>query len=309
MRYFNPEYLEEQDQDNKLQNYNPSELESALRGAAQSATLGFADEMAGGAGVLFDRMPNESLQDAYIRHRDESRAKFQKAQEVNPKSYMAGEIGGNVATMAIPGLGAAKSASLAKNALQAAKLGALAKLGTSENLETAPQEMLEGAIGGLENVALGALAPKPLLNVNKSGKIRASNMEDILESPSFEKVKDLLNRPGNESLKEAILNFKRKELFRKKLGEEIKQSSGVPGSGATQVMHKNYLETGVTTPSDKQIEKAQEFAKNIEKQRPLSSYSQESQEKAMNILTDPERSLPEKEAFLRLLEEIRKRSK
>jgi hypothetical protein len=306
MRYFNPEYLEEQDQDNKLQNYNPSELDSALRGAAQSATLGFADEIAGGAGALFDRMPNESLQDAYIRHRDESRAKFKKAQELNPKSYMAGEIGGNVATMAIPGLGAAKSTSLVKNALQAAKLGALAKLGTSENLETAPQEMIEGALGGLENATMGAIIPRKLDKINQTGKTLEAKDID-LDLFGLGKVKDILNRPGNESLKKAILNLKTKQFAREKLEEDLKKPGGIFNS-ALQTMYNNYNKTGHTMPNDKQIKQAQEFIKNLKNERPLTAYNKETQEKAIKLLNSPEKSLPEKEALLQLLKEIQKRS-
>jgi len=305
MRYFNQEDLEEQDLNNKLQNYNPSELESALRGAAQSATLGFADEIAGGAGALFDRRPNESLKDAYIRHRDESRAKFKKAQELNPKSYMAGEIGGNLATMAIPGLGAAKGASLAKNALHAAKLGALSKLGASENLETAPQEMLEGALSGLESTVMGSIIPKNLKIIPKQEKVNLSDKD--LELLGLGKVKDILNRPGYESLKDAVLDVKNKQFLRKQLEEDLKKPGGIFNS-ALQMMRSNYIKTGRNLPTDQDIKNAQEFIKNLPKENPLASYSKESQEKAMRFLNNPNISLPEKEAFLRLLEEIRKRS-
>lgn len=306
MRYLNPEDLEEQDQDSKLQNYNPSELESALRGAAQSATLGFADEIAGGVGALFDRMPNESLKDAYIRHRDESRAKFKKAQEVNPKSYMAGEIGGNIATMAIPGLGATKGASLAKNALQAAKLGALSKLGASENLETAPQEMLEGALSGLEGTVMGSIVPKSLKNIPNQEKVNLSDKD--LDLLGLGKVKDILNRPGYESLRSAVLDLKNKQFFRNQLEEDLKKPGGIFNS-ALQMMKSNYVKTGKTLPNDKDIKKAQEFTKSLTQENPLASYSKESQEKAMRFLNNPNISLPEKEAFLRLLQEIKKRSK
>jgi hypothetical protein len=306
MRYFNPEDLEEQDQNNILQNYNPSELESALRGATQKATLGFADEIAGGAGALFDRLPNESLQDAYIRHRDESRAKFQKAQELNPKSYMAGEIIGDLAATAIPGFGTAKGVSLAKNALQAAKLGALAKLGASENLETAPQEMMEGALGGLENAVMNAIIPKRLDKINQRGKtLEAKDMDlDIL---GLGKVKDILNRPGNESLKEAILNLKTKQFAREKLEEDLKKPGGIFNS-ALQTMYNNYNKTGHRMPNDEQIKKAQEFIKNLKNERPLTAYNEETQKKAMKLLNNPKTSLPEKEALLQLFQEIQKRS-
>ena len=101
----------------------PGELESALRGLAQGASLGFADEITGGAEALF-------TDKTYKQARDESRANYKLAKETNPNSYLAGEIGGGVATTLIP-IGAAANTVRGTAAL-GGLIGAGAGLGGSE---------------------------------------------------------------------------------------------------------------------------------------------------------------------------------
>lgn len=131
-----------------------SKLESGLRGLAQGASLGFADELTGAlestAGSL-GLVPDKT----YEQSRDESRAQYLKAQTDNPVTYGAGQIGGGLATMAIPGLNVAKGASLARTAGTAALQGGLAGLGSSES-DDVSQMAKDAAVGAGLGLGLGA---------------------------------------------------------------------------------------------------------------------------------------------------------
>lgn len=116
----------------------PSELESAARGAAQGVTLNYSDEAAGAVAALLDAVKKrgtEDLPEDYRRERDESRALNTAAEKANPKSYMAGELGGGAATLLVPGAGEVTAAKLAA-------LGAMQGLGRSE------ADLTEGDLGG-----------------------------------------------------------------------------------------------------------------------------------------------------------------
>ncbi len=134
--------------------------ESALRGAAQGASLGFADELAGGGEALLDKLrgAHEALGELYLKHRDESRAKYKAAEEANPGTYMAGQIGGGLATAAIPGLGAG---GLVAQGLKMGALGAVAGAGASEAQdarELVKDAAVSGLVGGATGVAVGGVA-------------------------------------------------------------------------------------------------------------------------------------------------------
>ena len=129
-----------------------SKLESGARGLAQGATLGFADEIAGAGEAAGDvlKSPGDysKLIDLYKKHRDESRANFSAAQAANPKTYLAGELGGGAAAMMVPGLGEAEALQGVKGA---ATLGAAAGLGGSQ------ADLTQGDVGGaVKDTALGA---------------------------------------------------------------------------------------------------------------------------------------------------------
>ncbi len=126
-------------------------LESGLRGAAQSATLNFADEIAAGAESLFtDKTYDQALA--------ESRANFKDAEAANPNTYLAGQLGGGLTSALIPGLGAgnvAKAGGIGAKMLAAGKLGAIlggaSELGASEDKSI--MDVVEGA--GIGAVAGG----------------------------------------------------------------------------------------------------------------------------------------------------------
>jgi hypothetical protein len=148
-----------------------SYLESLLRGGAQGATLGFADELSGGGQALMDASKNEGLTNIdlpqllanYSKHRDESRKEFDAAEQANPKTFLAGQIGG-----AIPGaLLAPEAAGLKGMAAVGAGMGALSGAGTSKADLTkgdvsgfAKDVATDAAGGAILNASLGSLLSK-----------------------------------------------------------------------------------------------------------------------------------------------------
>ncbi len=155
----------------------PSQLESSLRGAAQGAFFGFADEATAAAEALFSDK-------SYDQARDESRAAYDAAQAANPATFMAGNIGGSLATSFIPGLGvlnAAKGATTAGRVGLAAAQGGLSALGSSK-ADNALEMAKDTAIGGATGAAFQGIGEKvigPLMS--KAGGAFKSSAEKLAE--------------------------------------------------------------------------------------------------------------------------------
>lgn len=137
---------------------NIDQLESGLRGLAQGASLGFADELTGGAEALGETLLGDrslsDFGDVYKQKRDESRLAYEQAKAANPKTYMGAEIGGGIATAFVPGLGALNAAKgaqigtvMGKGALQ----GGLMGLGGSS-----ADDVKDMALDTAKGAALGA---------------------------------------------------------------------------------------------------------------------------------------------------------
>lgn len=121
-----------------------SKTESLLRGAAQGASLGFADEVTGGLEAISDADLANFVEN-YRKHRDESRDNYKSAQEANPTTYLAGELGSALIPTGVGAIGAVgKGASLAQKVYSGLKggavVGGLAGLGTS-NTDVTKGEM------------------------------------------------------------------------------------------------------------------------------------------------------------------------
>lgn len=144
-----------------------SQIESALRGAAQGASFGFADELTGAveSGLI-------NPEKTYEQARNESRANYQQAQQANPGTYMAGNIGGAIAPALISGgtsalgsglatagvIGSAGAKTIAGLAAQGAIQGGLQGLGESEgdNIGDIARDVASGAaLGGVTGGVLG----------------------------------------------------------------------------------------------------------------------------------------------------------
>jgi hypothetical protein len=130
-----------------------SKLESLGRGVLQGATLGFADEIwaALKAGGVSGK--------TYEMERDRTRRENQAAQDANPGSYIAGEVGGGIASAFVPGLGVAKGAGAVGNAVKAAGLGAVSGVGSSEAGDLGGVAK-DAAVGGIAGGVLGYGAAK-----------------------------------------------------------------------------------------------------------------------------------------------------
>lgn len=190
-----------------------SKVGSALRGAVQGLTLGFGDEIGAAAltpfvygaeqvkDLLTGKDENESLKDIYKDLRDTSRDADKEAQKDNTVSYGVGELGGGLATMAVPGLNVAKGATLAGRAGMAATGGALAGAGYSEadNIkDLARDTAIGGALGGaLQGAGEKVVAPifsKVGSWIKESGPTKA--LGKIFASVHPEVTERYLKRPG-----------------------------------------------------------------------------------------------------------------
>lgn len=156
----------------------PSELESLGRGALQGGTLGFSDEIAGGIEAALDKLrgAHEEIGKLYAKHRDESRANNQAAEEANPLLYGAGKVGGGL----IPAIATAGE-SLPAQLAAGAGVGATQALGEAPELnKQALEEAGKGALGGAAGAGLGAGLAKGVGAIAKPvGEALEGNAENI----------------------------------------------------------------------------------------------------------------------------------
>lgn len=176
----------------------PSKLESFGRGAAQGASLGFADELVGLGHALFADKGYAGSK--YRTKRDAYREADRRAQQANPLTYGAGNIAGGVASSFVPGLGIAKGAGLAKTALQAGKVGFIGGIGASE-AEDVGSQLLEGAgsaalSAGTAGLLKGVMDRAPKRAVERAlGDVTdgaTATMRDRLVGKGGDRVKDVL---------------------------------------------------------------------------------------------------------------------
>ena len=107
---------------------NVPEWKSALRGAAQGVTSGFADELTAGAEALLTPK-------SYDQALAESRANYKQAEQANPITFNVGDIAGSIAQPTPFGKLslATKGGKLALKAAQAGAMGGLETLGKSDD--------------------------------------------------------------------------------------------------------------------------------------------------------------------------------
>lgn len=174
-----------------------SGVESAARGAAQGVSFGFADEVVGavkaGGDVLEEVMsgnttnPFADLSASYSKYKNEYRANDRAAEDLNPKSYIAGQVGGSVASTMLPGGVFAKLASNTWKAGTAA--GVLQGIGASES-ETlggiASDALVSGAVGGIGGKIASKIgtSTESMLAKNMVDKIQTLKQTFKLETKS-----------------------------------------------------------------------------------------------------------------------------
>lgn len=150
-------------------------LNAALAGAANGASLGFADEGLGLAGGISSMVQGNGYLPGYQAARDDVRAGMGQARTANPMEFGAGGIAGSL----VPAIAAAPyatGASLLGTSARGAALGALegglAGAGNADGEGIIPSAgrgaLIGGAIGGLAPAAV-ALAKAGLIDVPVAG--------------------------------------------------------------------------------------------------------------------------------------------
>jgi hypothetical protein len=173
-----------------------TKTESAFRGAAQGASMGFADELVGALKAVGERVmaveetPAVGLVDSYKKYRSQERLKNEQARRDNPVSYTGGEFAGSIGTSFVPGMGwlnVAKGASTAAKIGTAAKAGALIGAGTSnaDLTEGQGKELLKDVAQG---ASTGAAVQGTLSGVGKVFSGIASRFKNVPENRAVKVV-------------------------------------------------------------------------------------------------------------------------
>lgn len=151
----------------------PAWYESLARGAGQSASGYMGDEF---GGLLAKLAAPETVrttrgmtgtptgQTSYDVERDAQRAENVEAEVANPNAYMAGEVGGAIATAAAPGGAAAKGAGAVSKVAPTA-LSRLARSGMGRKAAVVAGDALAGgaaAVGMSEKEGLESLEDAPM---------------------------------------------------------------------------------------------------------------------------------------------------
>lgn len=261
----------------KLENESkPSKLEGLVRGGAQGATLGWADELAGVAGGMWDDakavfsgkdMPKATFDEmgrvsnldeinadvTYKQHRDESRQKYKQAEQSHPGEYGTGQFFGSL----LPAwyLRATGPAGLTA-------LGAVQGAGSSEaeDLPGMALDTAKGAGTGLVAGAGGALLSKAAPAV---GRFTTNAAEEIATNPLLEKGIQATNITGkakglaSELVKKVGgdlgLNSKATDVITGVIGRKAAYSTPLTGtiqgiSDAGRVVQKGALITAENLP-------------------------------------------------------------
>ena len=180
----------------------PGVGESLLRGAAQGATLGFADELTGAGEAGLDKLtgknPDKSLLDLYKQHRDESRANYDAAAKTNPIASTIGNLGGSILpAVATAGLapaveGAGLAANVGRGVMAGGAFGVASGLGNStagtlggqlgDAYEGAKGGAITGGVLGAAGQALGGLAKNTKLGQVFNKEAGGTNLTDFAKN-------------------------------------------------------------------------------------------------------------------------------
>lgn len=162
----------------------PNASTAAAGGLMQGATMGFADELEGGARALAGGGGSGDFLTRYRNARDEARKFYGDAEAAHPVASGLGELAGGLATLGLgAGAGAAKAAgsvggAAARAAASGAAQGAIQGWGksTADLTGGEPSEWrrafldagVSGAIGGLAGGALGGVTAKIARDAEKN---------------------------------------------------------------------------------------------------------------------------------------------
>jgi hypothetical protein len=161
----------------KIAQSKPTKGESAFLGGIKGMTANYIDEISAGLNAGYDKITGQDdLGSAYDRHLGSARTKLRAAEKENPKSFLAGQVGGSVLpAFALPGAGAGNlMAQTARAGAIGLGYGAAAGFGEGEGLSDRINKAETGAvIGGVTGLAAPGViegvkfATRPFVNAAK----------------------------------------------------------------------------------------------------------------------------------------------
>lgn len=196
----------------------PGYLESARRGAAQGLSLGYSDEIVGGAQAVRDyvmdrgSVMDEGIGDIYRRNRDLQRSQNMSAREANPKTYGGAQLAGAIAPAVLATIGT-KGAALPAIAGRLGAIGAVEGLGHSEADLTKGEfggAAVDTAIGG----TVGAVMPGAMRGLGKGAKAIGKGVGSLFQGAG----KRGLSAATNIPLESIEAYTKRPEAIKAALG-------------------------------------------------------------------------------------------
>lgn len=222
-----------------------SQAESLGRGAQQGATLGFSDELGAGRAAFGGLDPGEMFtpgetftereikerkaagktgRDVYVEERDKERKLNEDARRANPKTYLAGEVGGGIALPAgAAGQGAKFGAKVLAGAAAGAVTGAVAGAGHQESAPgetaTAKEVAKAAGVGGTIGAALGAAGTAAVEGVKAGvGAVRRALSPEAAAARVEAKALRTATKKVDKSIRDPIAD--NKDLALKVIREE-----------------------------------------------------------------------------------------
>lgn len=252
--------------DGRTVEVNPeaSYTESASRGAAQGLSFGFADEFTGGVQAAYDaarKMSTADIVKDYIKRRDAYRAADKIAEQANPLTYNAGQLGAGVATAFVPGLGWVKGGNALLNGAKLLGSGAVNAVGLSE-AETVPELAQDAATGAGWAGAFGIgghVLSKAVPTAQKAGAYaKKKAVEHLRPTPKVARVlgPERLGEIGQEALDSGAIKFgntardtaENLAIQREQVGAQIQEIIDNSGATVDPVAVANRIENEVIGP-------------------------------------------------------------
>ncbi len=172
-----PDFLSDEEAMKMMPSPEPgiTEVESGLIGAGQGLSFGFGDELVGAGKAAYGKVFGEDERpwsDSYRANQKEVEDYISEAAKQNPKSYLAGNVAGGVASVGVPGLGMlapAKGLSAAANIGRAAAGGAVNALGnTTAHPFESPEGLKKASLATAGGAALGGMSQYGLDKITKA---------------------------------------------------------------------------------------------------------------------------------------------
>jgi hypothetical protein len=186
-----------------------SKLESGIRGAAQGASFGFADELTGAgraAMEAFQKGDVDNFLTNYKKYTELSRKNYKASEEANPLTYKAAEVAGAVAPMLV-----APELSVGKLALAG---GAMAAGKTEANPIEKPVEFAKDvAIGAGTGAAVGAAGKAIAAPLSKAATNISERIATVPTQGEFSVIPKIAESVG------------------KTVGKTVSNTVGGPGAG------------------------------------------------------------------------------